>query len=93
MTITEIERSKNQATLARTAARLNDAAFTGQRYVIETIDASLFAIVLHDADTMNVAPVLTFRKDRRERFDSRAFASMAGHRSRGSMRGSYNVFA
>lgn len=93
MTQTEVQRGSNKDRLKREATRMNDVAFPGQRYAVETVDASTFAIVLFDGKAMADNPVLTYRRDPRPRFTARDFTALSGTRSRGKMRGSYRTFA
>lgn len=59
MTNRIVEQGRKRQTLLNAAVRLNRTAFAGQTYAVETIDASLFAIVLHDRDAMTTLPAIT----------------------------------
>jgi len=62
MTQTIIAQSTKSDSLAREAARMQRTAFSGQTYVVEPIDATIFAIVLRDTHGMTVQPMLTPRR-------------------------------
>ncbi len=93
MTQTEVAQGSNKDRLTREAARMNDDAYPGQRYTVETIDASTFAIVLHDGKAQAEASILTYRRDPRPHFTANDFESMSGTRSHKRQRGSYRTFA